>query len=49
MMARQYKKKRIILDYQIEMDKMDMYQTHMDRYRLEWNVTAESCMTMKDL
>ena len=26
-----------------------MHQIYMDGYRLEWNVTMESCMTLKDL
>ena len=49
MITRQYKKKRKILDYQIEMDKADMHWTHMDRYGFEQNVIMESCMIMEDL
>ena len=49
MIARKYKKKRKNLDYQIEMDKADMHQIYMDRYRYEWNATMESCMTIGDL
>ena len=48
-MARQYEKKRKNLDYQIEMDKVDMHWTYMDRYGFEWNVTTEACMMIEDL